>query len=240
MHLDDSFSITEDQAIMRLAPNYNGALYSFIAPFLKGAILEVGSGIGNFTEKIIENDEVTSVTCFEINPSCCKYFKEKISWTRNRSKVTLYEYDFNQSDLTERFDFAFSFNVLEHIEDDRTAVKKMVAYLKPEAWLFLYLPAMQCLYGSIDKELCHYRRYNKAMISKLFSGLPAQIVNMEYGNMIGALGWFYTNRILKRKSQSRDMVSFYDHHIFPVARAVERYLPKLFGANLFVLVRRKD
>jgi len=240
MRSDDNFLITEDQAIMRSAPNYNGVLYHFIEPFLKGAILEVGSGIGNFTEKIIENDEVTSVTCFEIDASCCACFKEKLSSNGNKSKVTFYEYNFNQSDLTERFDFAFSFNVLEHIEDDRTAVKKMVDYLKPEGWLFLYIPAMLCLYGSIDKELCHYRRYNKAMIRELFLGLPAQIVDMEYCNMIGALGWFYTNRILKRKSQSRDMVSFYDKYIFPVAHASERYLPKIFGANLFVLVKRKD
>jgi len=240
MRSDDNFEITEDQAIMRLAPNYNGVLYSFIAPFLKGAILEVGSGIGNFTEKIIENDEVTSVTCFEIDASCCAKFKEKLSSNRDQSKITLYEYNFNQSDLTERFDFAFSFNVLEHIEDDRTAVRKMVHYLKPEGRLFLYLPAMQCLYGSIDKELRHYRRYNKARIKDLVSGLPAQIVTMEYCNMIGALGWFYTNRILKRKSQSRDMVAFYDRYIFPPAHATEQYLPNFFGANLFVLARRKD
>lgn len=238
MRSDDNFEITEDQAIMRLAPNYNGVLYSFIAPFLQGAILEVGSGIGNFTEKIIENDDVTSVTCFEIDPSCCEWFKERIRFNRNKSKVTLYEYNFNQSDLTEKFDFAFSFNVLEHIEDDRTAVNKMVEYLKPEGCLFLYLPAMQWLYGSIDKELGHYRRYNKAMIRELFSGLPAQIVNMEYCNMIGALGWFYTNRILKRKSQSRDLVSFFDIYIFPPAHAAERYLPKFLGANLYALIRR--
>jgi len=240
MFSDDNFSITEDQAIMRLAPNYNRALYSYIAPFLKGAVLEVGSGIGNFTEKIIEVDEVTSVTCFEIDASCCERFKENLSSFKNKSKVTLYEYNFNQSDLKERFDFAFSFNVLEHIEDDRTTIIKIVKYLKSEGWLFLYLPAMQCLYGSIDKELCHYRRYNKAMIRELFCGLPAQIVDMEYSNSIEALGWFYTNRILKRKSQSRGMVSFYDKYIFPAARASGRYLPKFFGANLFVLARRKD
>lgn len=237
--VNSEFSITEDQEIMNLALNYNKMLWNSIASYMRGRVLEVGSGIGNFTEKIIELGEVDSITCFEIDKSCCKRFKENLGSNRNWSKVTLYEYDFNQSDLKDHFELIYSFNVLEHIKEDRTTVEMLVKYLKPGGWLFLYLPAMKCIYGSIDKELLHYRRYNKGMIRKLFTGLPIEIVNMKYCNMLGVVGWFYTNRILKRKSQSPSMVVFYDRYIFPLAYTIERFLPKIFGSNLFVSIKKK-
>lgn len=234
----NEFSITEDQQIMNLAPFYNGVLYSHIEPFLKGSVMEVGSGIGNFTERIMDAKSVSSVTCFEIDKSCCEAFRKRLGPKSTWPKVKLHEYDFNKSDLKERFDFIFSLNVLEHIENDSEAVRKLIEYLKPGCFLFLYLPAMPCIYGSIDRELQHYRRYNKRMLKGLFQGLHVEIMKTRYCNMIGAAGWFYTNRILKRKSQSPGMVSFYDRYIFPFSNYMERFLPNFFGSNIYILARK--
>jgi len=236
---DQDFSITGDQEIMSMAVNYNNMLYELISPYLSGSILEVGSGVGNFTGRLLENSEIDSITCFEIDKSCCERFKQQLSSSKNWTKVTFHEYDFNRSNLKKHFDFAFSFNVLEHIEDDSAALRKIITYLKPGGHLVLYLPAMNCVYGSIDRELLHYRRYDKEMIEKLLNGLPIEYVKMRYCNMIGAIGWFYTNRILKSKSQTQGKVVFYDKYILPISRVIEQYLPNLFGLNLYILIKKE-
>jgi SAM-dependent methyltransferase len=201
---------------------------------LRGDVLEIGSGIGNFTKKIINLDSVKSITCYEIDKDCCNEFDQNILRGDNSSKVTFYEMDFNKSNLTRQFDFIFSFNVLEHIKDDQKTLHLISKYLKPGASLILYLPAMNCLYGSIDRELGHYRRYNKSMIRELFRQVPIKIEKLKYFNTIGALGWLYTNRVLNKNAQSPEMVAFYDKYVFPPMSYVERFLPTFFGANLFV------
>jgi SAM-dependent methyltransferase len=239
MKNEDDFCITTDQQIMDLAVNYNAMLYGLIAPHAQGDVLEIGSGIGNFTKKIIDLHRVRSVTCFEISHDCIAEFKRTMLSKANGSKVTLHEGDFNASDLAEQFDFIFSFNVLEHIQDDRKAIDLITRYLKPGARLVLYLPAMNCIYGSIDRELQHYRRYNKSMMCDLFKGLPLHVEKIKYFNSIGALGWFYTNRVLKRRSQSSGMVQVYDRYVFPTMNTVEKLAPTFFGANLLIVAKRK-
>jgi SAM-dependent methyltransferase len=233
----DTFSIETDQQIMDWATNYNSMLFNLIAPFLHGNVLEIGSGIGNFTKRIVDLDKVASITCFEISPDCSAVFKKSVFTGKNAAKITLHEYDFNESDLIRQFDFIFAFNVLEHIEDHKKTIRLIRKYLKPGARAVLYLPALNCLYGSIDKELGHFRRYNKKMIKDLFKDSNLHVEVVKYYNSVGALGWFYTNRILKRKSQSTEMVVFYDKYIFPTMNFIERYSPTFFGANLVVRAR---
>lgn len=236
--LPDLFSITTDQEILGLAVNYNAMIFRLAAPFMKGDVLEIGSGIGNFTSRIIESPFVSSVTCFEVDRQCCEAFKERIGFHPSARKVALNEYDFNDSRLDQRFDLVFSSNVLEHIEDDRKTLELVSECLKPGGCLVLYLPAMPCLYGSVDKELAHYRRYNKKMMRTLFRGLPLEIVRIKYFNAMGALGWFYAYRILKRKTHSPEMVVFYDRYIFPFMNIIETALPTFFGANLLVTAKK--
>lgn len=239
MMKNDDFSITEDQQIMDMAENYNAMLHSLISPYVQGDVLEIGSGIGNFTKNLVESDKVRSITCYEINRDCCNKFKHDILQKEKGSKVTLYESDFNDSNLTKQFDFIFSFNVLEHISDDKKSMQLINKYLKPGAHLVLYLPAMKCLYGSIDRELEHCRRYNKRMINELIKDLPIKIEKIKYLNSIGALGWFFTNRVLRRSSQSPQMVVFYDKYVFPPMNFLERSLPTFFGANLFIVAKKE-
>lgn len=50
-------------------------------------------------------------------------------------------------------------NVLEHIEDDVTALKNAFELLKPGGSLVIEVPAGPYLYDNYDAELHHFRRY---------------------------------------------------------------------------------
>ena len=52
-------------------------------------------------------------------------------------------------------------NVLEHIEDDRRALENMASVLTPSGVIVLLVPASNALYGPIDRNLGHFRRYTR-------------------------------------------------------------------------------
>lgn len=67
------------------------------------------------------------------------------------------------------FDAVVSFDVFEHIENDRKAINEAYRVLKKGGILVFTVPAFQFLFSSHDKVLCHQRRYNKKSIKALLS-----------------------------------------------------------------------
>jgi 2-polyprenyl-3-methyl-5-hydroxy-6-metoxy-1,4-benzoquinol methylase len=67
------------------------------------------------------------------------------------------------------FDAAISTDVLEHIEDDRTAFTRMVEQVKPGGLVLVAVPAGQWLFGYHDEQLGHFRRYSKRSLRNLVS-----------------------------------------------------------------------
>jgi len=57
-------------------------------------------------------------------------------------------------------------NVLEHIESDEVALKKIYSMLSPGGALILEVPASPLLYGPYDAALGHFRRYTKIGLCK--------------------------------------------------------------------------
>lgn len=70
-------------------------------------------------------------------------------------------------DAAEPFDCVIATDVLEHIEDDRAAFRKLAALVGPSGHLVITVPAGQWLFGYHDEQLGHYRRYSKATLRAL-------------------------------------------------------------------------
>jgi SAM-dependent methyltransferase len=72
------------------------------------------------------------------------------------------------------FDWVLAFDVLEHIDDDRSAVLQILRVLKPGGFFVFTVPAFSSLFGAHDRALQHFRRYNKKMIRNLLNGLKCR------------------------------------------------------------------
>src|SRR4030042_5267546 len=60
----------------------------------------------------------------------------------------------------ESFDVLTALDLLEHLEDDRKALREWRRVLKPGGYALVSVPAYQWLFGPRDRELMHQRRYN--------------------------------------------------------------------------------
>ncbi len=80
------------------------------------------------------------------------------------------------------FDALFSFDVLEHIEDDSAALGQWASWLKPGGTLLLSVPARMALWSAGDVWAGHYRRYEMRQLIELLSATGFEVERFEcYG-----------------------------------------------------------
>ncbi len=133
----------------------------------------------------------------------------------------------------------YSLNVLEHIEDDAAVMRAIFAKLKPRGVFYVYVPAFQALFSSMDRKVGHYRRYTKSMMLPRLRDAGFEIAHAAYADSLGYLAslaykWFGNDRgDLNPKS-----LKTYDRYIFPCSRALDTVCGWFVGKNLEVAAVR--
>ena len=95
--------------------------------------------------------------------------------------VPLIRFDILQCPFKESIaDVVVMLNVLEHIEDDTTALRKVFGLLKPGGTLVLEVPASPKLYDRYDAELLHYRRYSSTQLTKKLQDCGFEVVRRSH------------------------------------------------------------
>ncbi len=220
----------------RLA-KYNRWLHDQFDAFLGQRVLEVGAGVGNQTRYFIERERVVAS---DIEPH---YTRELTSNFGRRSNVRLASFRFpltpaDKEDLAnEKLDSIVCLNVLEHIEDDRNALMDFASLLAPEGRLVLLVPAMPSLYGTLDVNLNHFRRYDRELLRRLLDETGFKVDSLRYLNRPGVFGWWLNSRLLKRTALPRGQLAAF-RWIMPLLR-LEQNRPPSFGMSLLALAHRK-
>jgi SAM-dependent methyltransferase len=135
-------------------------------------------------------------------------------------------------------DLVVAFDVLEHIEDDDSAVQDVLRVLRPGGHFFVAVPCDPKLWSAHDEAVGHVRRYTRPTLTSLL---------VRNGFTLGPVrSWNVLLRpvvALRRRSSSgsdlEEMPSFVNYGLRAVITA-ERYLPvrSLPGVSLLVSARR--
>jgi SAM-dependent methyltransferase len=78
------------------------------------------------------------------------------------------------------FDAVVASDVLEHIEDDLTAVAEIARVLRPEGAAIISVPAHQWLFSEHDVALHHFRRYSRAGLRSVLERGGLRIRRLSY------------------------------------------------------------
>lgn len=78
-----------------------------------------------------------------------------------------------------KYDLITALDVIEHIEDDTSAVCNMIHMLKPGGHLIITVPAFSILWDEHDEMNLHYRRYTKMRLRSLISS-QGHILELRY------------------------------------------------------------
>jgi len=136
-----------------------------------------------------------------------------------------------------RYDTVFALNVVEHIEDDLLAIANCKKMLRKNGHLIILVPAYQFLYNRFDKELFHYRRYNKQSLASLFLKNNLELRKQMYFNALGIAGWFVSGKLMRKKIIPKGQMSFYNK-IVPIAKILDFVLLKKIGLSVISIGRK--
>lgn len=227
----------DDLETMQEARRYTDHVFGLVRPFLGSRVLEVGSGIGTISSRLVDVAEM--VVGIEPNPNCT----ERIQAVMGRHpRFTLRTCHFEECEPAElaslRFDSVLLVNVLEHIEQDVNSLKAFERILVPGGHVVVFVPALQMAYGPLDAELGHHRRYSKRTLRAAFENAGLEIVRLRYTNPIGLAGWMYNSHISKSTRHSLAQVKLFETMVAPWALPLERLVPPPIGLSLIAVGRR--
>jgi SAM-dependent methyltransferase len=221
---------------MSKTTNYNNWVFSMYKDYVGKRVLDIGSGYGTFISYIRDREYIAAV---EPSEDCYKYLSSEFSKNKN---IELFMSDVNAPELLEKvrgkkIDTVICLNVLEHIEDDKQALKNIRGVMQPGGKFILFVPALSVIYGTLDKELGHYRRYDKKELEHLLNEAGFNVIKSRYLNFTGTFSWFLYSRILKKKAPAENRILFYDKFVVPIVSLIENFIHLPFGQSILIIAR---
>jgi glycosyltransferase involved in cell wall biosynthesis len=221
---------------LRNAKRYNDWVWSLLDPHVGDRVLEVGCGVGNFTHYLRQRDYVLATDNNE------EYLAMLRSSVEHLDHIEVENIDWEHADFealrAHEFDTILCLNVLEHIENDRGALAAFASILPPGGRLVLQVPAMQSIYGEIDRAIGHYRRYEAAPLRQLLEEAGFEVQSLRFFNIPGILGW-YVNAVLLGRSAVPGIQARLVNLLVPLLRLEQRFSPS-FGMALIAVGRKKS
>jgi len=229
------YTIT-DQERMAHATNYFAWQGRLVAPELGRRVIEVGCGIGNFTGMLLDREMILAV---DVDPTCVERLQQRYS-NRPILRTSVCEPSSDAfADLAHfQPDSCVCLNVLEHIEDDSRALAAMASVLVPGGVIVLLVPAFQALYGPIDRNLQHCRRYRRNTLAGLAHRTGLRVEKLHYVNAIGFFGWWMNAHVFRREAQSERQIRIFDRCVVPWMSRLEAIAPPPLGQSLFAVLRK--
>jgi ubiquinone/menaquinone biosynthesis C-methylase UbiE len=145
------------------------------------------------------------------------------------------------------FDLVIASDVLEHIEDDISALKEWRRVLSSRGKLIVFVPAFQALWSSHDKANDHVRRYSGSQLRHALEEAGFNIERLSCWNMTLAVPGLLLSlleRILPGSPRDSDTgglvqpvepVNAALHQIIAVENKTLRYVNLPFGASVFAI-----
>jgi SAM-dependent methyltransferase len=218
---------------MHEAVRYNAAIFDLIkraSPPGAQTILEFGAGDGAFMLRFAT--EGVSVDAVEKDSGLRASLRE-----RHARPI----HDDVRMVKSESCDFIYTVNVLEHIPDLDAELSELRRVLRPNGTVFVFVPAFETLWTSLDDEVGHVRRFTRRTLGMAFRHAGFTITRIEYFDCLGFPAALAV-RVLEGLGMFRyrpETVGFYDRRIFPVSRCLDMAFRHLLGKNLIALARKR-
>lgn len=232
----DADSVSHSLAVLATVYHYNHWIFTQIRDDLGQSVAEIGSGIGNITQFLLNLDRVACIEPFEPYE---QFLRERFEPHRNVEIHRLAIEDVPHPDIPAgQFDSVICLNVLEHIADDVAALRTMRRLLKPRGRVVILVPALPILFGKLDEAMGHCKRYTLGMLRRALREAGLKPIRGRYMNAVGVPAWFWTGRVLKRSHIAERAARTFDRMV-PFLSAMERIIPPPIGQSAILVGTRE-
>jgi 2-polyprenyl-3-methyl-5-hydroxy-6-metoxy-1,4-benzoquinol methylase len=227
---------------MAVMSRYNRWIYETMAPHIGSRLLEAGCGTGNLTSFLIQTPGLKEYVGVDLSPAFCDQLRRDLHPPK-RMKIEFHAMDLQSPALKSLARFPFDSivcsNVLEHLQDDRAALRTFFEMLAPGGKVILQAPALPMLYGSIDAADQHVRRYSRRDLVSKVEETGFVVKQAAYFNLLGIPAWIWHGKILKHQTHPKEDLRAWDRWV-PLIRKLESLITLPVGLSIFVIAEKAD
>jgi hypothetical protein len=204
---------------LRAAQNYRRSLLKLFEPHLRGRVIEVGAGVGQFTEQLIKLPQIQHLLAIEPDSGFCAEFRKALP------SQPLFEGIITSMTEPGPWNGILSINVLEHIREDEDELSSYFKLLhRQRGKLCLFVPARQEIYAPIDNDFGHHRRYSRSELRKKLERAGFKQFRLHYFNLVGYFLWWLNFCVLRQREFDVRSIQLFDRLIFPCAFGLESHV----------------
>lgn len=201
-------------------------------------VVEVGAGIGTFTDRLLAGGAERILTIEPEDVCAAELERRYASDARVEVARELLPDSPALAARAGAADLLVCQNVLEHVEGDGEAVVAMGRALRPGGTLALLVPAHPRLYGKLDRQYGHFRRYDRARVRRLVAKAGLELDDLYSFNLLGVPGWIVKNRLSEPSLDSGSLRAY--EALLKLWRPIEDRVRFPWGLSLIALARRPD
>lgn len=228
---------------MKSASSYHSYIFNNMAPWIRERVFEVGTGYGQYTEKMIKLGK--TVLAADIDPGLLTQLSIKLDSYSPKSETMTFdlEHPDEYADKLKNFkpDTILCINVLEHIRDDSSALTFLSQNSPDDCILLIMVPALSGIFNRLDTEAGHHRRYNKKALIELYTNSGWKITDIRYINTLGVFGWILAGWFSRNKKnasidskETNGLIRLFDSYLLPLAKVTDLLCRHFCGLSLVV------
>ena len=212
----------------------------FLGDVKVSEVLDIGAGSGIFSYQLLDYRICESAVCVDPN-----YQEEKLEIYNGAPIYFIKTIDKIPQKLILMMD------VLEHVEDDVTFLKKYVNRIDINSYVLITVPAFQFLWSGHDVFLGHYRRYTNNMIESVVkkAGLTPLKSRYFFGALFLAISVIrfckkalFNRGLLKAQSELKPYPNWLNSALITlhdIERNTVFNYNKMFGLSIFCLCQKR-
>ena len=194
-------------------------------------VLEVGCGTGNVLRALKQACPNSMVVGMEL-------WFDGLRHARSRTDARLVQADIRNWPFGKQIDLVGMFDVLEHIQDDRTVLSSLWNCLAPGGCLLLTVPAHQSLWSYFDEAALHCRRYSTEEIRQKLTEAGFQVEFLsQFMASIFPLVWVFRKMRRFRQKKDLDIARAQTNDEFRIVPVVNQALTALLNLEAGWLAR---
>jgi phospholipid N-methyltransferase len=226
----------DELPLFALATRWKNYVGASLAPYLQNRVLEVGAGMGAFTNALL-HERVKEWTCLEPDPELVGHLVNTLSRHPIRDRVITLPGVTSDLAPDPNYDTILYLDVLEHIQDDAGELRRSANLVRDGGALIVLAPAYNWLFSPFDEAIGHHRRYNAATLAKL-TPETLTLDKVFYLDSVGLFASLGNKILLSQRIPSRGQILFWDRCLIPLSRIMDRVIRFRAGRSVVAIWRK--